>query len=345
MKAAILEKGQVRVGDLPDPRPRKGQALVRTHRCALCASDAHFLSSGATIIARSKKHNGPYAGVDLDRPIVMGHEFVGEILDYGPGSRRSLRPGSKVTAIPVMQLEGGSIGIVGYTNECPGGFGQYMLLDEEFLLEVPSELDEDLAALIEPLAVGIEHARAGRVQQGEVPLVLGCGAIGLAVIAGLKLMGIAPIIGADLDAGRRAMAVRMGADVAVHPHEVSAYGTFRELGGRAPNVVFECVGKAGILASILEQIVPGGRIVMGGYCLDPEELYVPLGQMKGLQINFGGGEHPEDMIAARDAIVSGKVDVGSWLGPGIGLCGVQQALKDLTKPTSPIRTVVDPWHA
>lgn len=343
MKAAILENGKIHVGQMPDPTPRKGQAIVRTHRCALCASDAHFMTSAETIVAQSKAYDLPFASADLSRPIVMGHEFVGELMDYGPGSRRPLKPGTKVTAIPGMKLLDGSFGIVGYTNECPGGFGQYMLLDEDFLLDVPADLDDDLAALIEPLAVGFEHARTGKAQKGDVPLVLGCGAIGLGVIAALKLMDIAPIVAADLDPGRRATALLMGADIAVDPRETSPYGAFPELGGKRADVVYECVGKAGILSSIIEQIVPGGRIVMGGYCLDLEHLYVPLGQMKGIQINFGGGEEMQDMVAARDAIVSGSIDMRHWLGPNIGLHGVEQALKDMPDPASPIRTVVDPW--
>ena len=104
-----------------------------------------------------------------------------------------------MTSVPIMR-QGGRDGIIGYTNELPGGFGEYMLLDEDFLLEVPAGLDDDLAALIEPLAVGLEHARAGEPQPGEIPLVVGCGAIGLGVIAGLKLKGIGPIVAADFDA-------------------------------------------------------------------------------------------------------------------------------------------------
>src|SRR5579863_436149 len=113
MRAAILENGEIRVGEAPDPTPGKGQALVRTHRCALCASDAHFLCSGHEVVEKSRQFGGPYAGVDLGKPIVMGHEFVGEIVDYGPGSRRPLRVGAKVTSIPVM-MKGDTQGIVGY---------------------------------------------------------------------------------------------------------------------------------------------------------------------------------------------------------------------------------------
>jgi threonine dehydrogenase-like Zn-dependent dehydrogenase len=341
VRAAILENGRIDVGEFPDPTPIKGQVLVRTHRCALCASDAHFLVSGPTIVERSQKNDGPYAGVDLSKPIVMGHEYVGEILDYGPGSRRPLPIGTLVTSIPGIRTSSG-FGIVGYYHECPGGYGEYMLLDEDMLLEIPADADLDLAALIEPLAVGIEHARAGDVCEGEIPLVIGCGAIGLGVIAGLRLQGIAPIVASDLDAGRRELALAMGADVVVDPRETSPYQPHVDLGGRAPNVVYECVGKAGLMNAIMDEIIPLGRIVMGGFCLEPEEVYVPTAQTKRLRVHFAGGETPQDMIAARDAILGGKVDLRPWLGEGIGLSEVGDALSRMSDPAEPVRRVVDP---
>jgi len=79
MKAAWILNGVVHVGTQPDPVPARGQALVRTHRCALCASDAHFLHFGRTIVDLSKQHDGPYAGIDLDRPMIPGHAFVGAV--------------------------------------------------------------------------------------------------------------------------------------------------------------------------------------------------------------------------------------------------------------------------
>jgi threonine dehydrogenase-like Zn-dependent dehydrogenase len=341
MKAAYLENGQIHVGVAPDPTPAEGQVLVRTHRCGLCASDAHFLCSGHTIVEQSKTFGGPYAGVDLSKPIVMGHEFVGEILDYGPGSRRPLPVGTKVTSVPVMR-KGGRTGIIGYASELPGGFGEYMLLDEDFMLAVPNELDDDLAALIEPLAVGLEHARAGEPQPGEIPLVLGCGAIGLGVIAGLKLRGIGPIIAADLDAGRRGLALLMGAELALDPRERSPYQPLAEFGGRRVNLVYECVGKPGLLNQIIQGLGFGARIVMGGFCLEPEQLYVPAAQSKRLKINFACGEERQDMELALSSIVDGRIDLGPWLGARIGLAGVGEALVKMNDPSSPVRTVVDP---
>src|SRR5579859_5701853 len=341
MKAAYLEHGRIQVGAVPDPTPSRGQALVRTHRCGLCASDAHFLASGQTIVARSKEFGGPYASVDLAKRIVMGHEFVGEILDYGPGSRRALKTGSKVTSVPIMR-QGGVRGIVGYVSELPGGFGEYMLLDEDYLLEVPGVLDEDRAALIEPLAVGLEHARAGEPRAGELALVLGCGAIGLGVIVGLKSKGIGPIVAADLDAGRRDIALKMGADAAVDPREVSPYAPLPSLGGQRPNLIYECVGKPGLLNHIINGVGFGARIVIGGFCLEPEQLYVPSAQSKRLRIHFACGEEREDMEQALRLIADDAVDLGPWLGARIGLDGVGEALAKMSDPASPVRTVVDP---
>lgn len=341
MQAAILDNGRMHVGDFPDPTPETGQVVVRTHRCALCASDAHFLKSGHTIVERSQANNGPYAGVDLSKPIVMGHEYVGEVIDYAPGSKRPLPTGTLVTSVPGVRL-GNSFGIVGYYPQCPGGYGEYMLLDEDLLLEIPKGTNLDLAALIEPLAVGIEHARAGDMQSGEIPLVLGCGAIGLSVITGLKLAGVSPIVACDLNANRRDLALKAGADVVINPSIESPYLPHTDLGNRAPNVVFECVGTAGIMNMIINEIVPSGRIVMGGFCLEPEEIYVPTAQTKHLRVHFAGGEGPDDMRAARDAIIEGKVDLTPWLGGTIGLSEVESSLKRMLDPAEPIRRVVDP---
>lgn len=341
MRAAILENGRVQVGEFPDPTPIKGQVLVRTHRCALCASDAHFLQSSATIVERDRESGGPYGGIDLAKPIVMGHEYVAEILDYGPGSERPLPVGTLVTSIPGVRTKTG-FGIVGYYPECPGGYGEYMLLDEGLMFEIPSGTDLELASLIEPLAVGIEHARAGEIQTGEIPLVVGCGAIGLGVIAGLRLRDVAPIVACDLDPGRRALALAMGADVVIDPRETSPYEASADLGNKAPNVVYECVGKQGLLREIMDAIAPLGRIVVGGYCLEPEEVYVPTAQSKRLRVHFAGGETPADMIEARDAICDAKLDLRPWLGEGIGLGGVEDALLRMADPAEPIRRVVDP---
>jgi len=341
MKAAYIENGQVLVGDQPDPVPGKGQALVRTHTCGLCASDAHFLTGGRNIIELSQKLGGPYAALDFERPFVPGHEYVGEVIDYGPGSRRAVKPGRKVTSVPVM-LADGAHKVIGYSHECPGGFGELMLLDENLLLEVPGDLDDDHAACIEPLAVGLEHARRGRPTKDDAALVLGCGAIGLGVIAGLKIMGIAPIVAADFHESRRELALKMGAHIAVDPREISPYASLPDFGNRQVNLIYECVGLPGMLQQLVEAAPFDGRIVMGGYCMEEERMFVFAAQNKRLNIQFAGGEEPQDMDLALRSIADGTIDVTPWLGQRIGLGGVADAIANMSGPDSPVRTIIDP---
>jgi threonine dehydrogenase-like Zn-dependent dehydrogenase len=341
MKAAYLQNNHIHVGEVPDPIPSKGQALVRTHTCGLCASDAHFLHQGDAVVEMSRKFGGPYAKLDLAQVIVMGHEYVGEIIDYGPGSRRPLKTGTRVTSQPVVRTAGGH-SIIGQSHECPGGFGEYMLLDENALMEIPGGLDDERAAMTEPLAVGLEHARMGEPTLSDIPLVIGCGAIGLGVIAGLKLAGMGPIIAADLDANRRNIAIKMGADIVVDPRELSPYGSIHGLGARRATLVYECVGKPGLLNEIIRSVGFGARIVIGGFCLVPEEIYIPNAQSKRLKINFAAGEEQQDLDLALRSIADGKIDITPWLGGRIGLKEVESALYAMSSPAAPVRTVVDP---
>lgn len=341
MKAAFIQNGKVQVGTVDDPVPGKGHALVRTHRCGLCASEAHFLHAGQNVIDLSRKFGGPYAGLDQAQPFVPGHEYVGEVVDYGPGSKRTVKPGRRVTSLPIMR-QSGSHAVIGFNNACPGGFGEYILLDEDMLSEIPAGLDDNLAAMTEPLAVGLEHARRGLPTKDDCALVVGCGAIGLGVIAGLRLAGIAPIVAADFDENRRALALAMGADIAIDPRDASPYQPLPDLGGRQINLVYECVGRPGLLQQIIQSVGFGARVVMGGYCMEPEELFVFAAQNKRLTVHFAGGEEPQDMELALRSIAEGTIDVAPWIGAEIGLSGVADALATMSAPGAPVRTIVDP---
>jgi len=299
------------------------------------------LHGGRNLIDLSRRLGGPYAGLEFERAFVPGHEYVGEVLEYGSGSVGRIRPGRRVTSVPIMR-QGGSHAVVGFSHDCPGGFGELMLLDEDFLLEIPDGVPDDHAALIEPLAVGLEHARRGRPEKGDAALVLGCGAIGLGVIVGLKLMGIGPIVAADFHPGRRDLALAMGAHIAVDPREVDPYAPLPAFDSRRVNLIYECVGQPGMLQRIVESAPFDGRIVMGGYCMEAESLFVFAAQNKRLNIQFACGEEPQDMDLALRAIADGRIDVTPWLGGRIGLGGVAEAVANLSGPSAPVRTLVDP---
>ena len=81
---------------------------------------------------------------------------------------------------------------------------------------------------------------------------------------------------------------------------------------------------------------------MGGYCMEPEPLFVFAAQNKRLNIQFAGGEEPQDMDLALRSIADGRIDVTPWLGGRVGLGGVADAIANLSGPGTPVRTVVDP---
>lgn len=142
----------------------------------------------------------------------MGHEFVAEILEYGPGTEGTLPVGSLVCSMPFTMGPGG-IELVGYSPTSPGGYGERMVLQEAALIPVPEGLAPRLAALTEPLAVGEHAVSLADVQPGWPCHVVGCGPIGLAIIWALKARGVGRVVAADFSPARRALAQRLGADV------------------------------------------------------------------------------------------------------------------------------------
>jgi len=134
----------------------------------------------------------------------------------------------------------------------------------------------------------------------------------------------------------------MGADIAIDPRERSPYEAFTELNNRRANLIYECVGLPGMLPQMIAGAPFGGRIVMGGYCMESESFYVFAAQNKGLSVHFATGEHPEDMEAALNAIADGKIDIRPWLSKSIGLNAVAEAVTTMSGPSAPIRSLVDP---
>jgi threonine dehydrogenase-like Zn-dependent dehydrogenase len=136
---------------------------------------------------------------------VLGHEFCGEVVDHRPGTSLRLGAGTQVVGLPYVTGPAGAE-YVGYSNRFPGGFAERMVLTEKLLFAVPHELPSEHAALVEPFAVGAHAVARAAVPDGSVVVVVGCGPIGLAVVAALKVRGHGPVVGVDPSPVRRGFA-------------------------------------------------------------------------------------------------------------------------------------------
>jgi threonine dehydrogenase-like Zn-dependent dehydrogenase len=362
MRAAIYRKGDIVVGDVPDPRPGEGQVLVKTLCCGICGSDLHAAKHMQQFADLAQRTGGRWA-LDPGRDVVFGHEFCCEVVEHGPGTQKRLKPGAQVVSMP-MTLAGSGAGStvqgIGYSNDIAGGFAQYMPLADRLLLEVPNGLPAAQAALTEPIAVGWHAVQQARLTPEDVPLVIGCGPVGLAVIASLKVKGAHPIIAADFSPARRALALRMGADVVVDPAAASPYASWQEAATPAgydpsrfaqlfgagpklrPGVIFECVGVPGMIQRVLEGAPAGARVVVVGVCMETDRFEPFFGIVKQLNLQFVLAYTPEEFAASLHHIAEGRIDVTPLITGQVGLAGVAGAFTDLANPEKHAKILVDP---
>src|SRR6185437_12124243 len=219
MRGSVLRGGRmVYRDDLPEPVAGPGQVLVEVKACGICGSDLHFARHGDDVLAAGRQMEGlPAAGaeVDLSSDVFMGHEFSAEVLEAGPDTDAPA-PGTLVTSVPVL-LSPTGLEMIVYSNTTLGGYAERMVLSAPLLLPVPNGLDARRAALTEPMAVGLHAVNKSNVTAGETVLVVGCGPIGIAIIAALRLRGVETVVASDFSARRRELAITVGAHRAVDP--------------------------------------------------------------------------------------------------------------------------------
>ena len=345
MRAVVLRDGRLDVREVADPVPGPGEVLLRTLSTAICASDVHFMDHPEMGI------NDPTGRslYDADRDIVLGHEFVGEVVGYGPDCTEQFPVGTRVTSIPIRVVNGGADGvrIIGQHPEAQGSFGELVVVAETLAKPVDGDVSSDAAALTDAFAVGEFYVRSARMEAGEIPVVIGAGAIGLSAVAALAGRGIEPIIVSDYNSERRELAcASFGAHIAVDPAEQSPFDLWREVrverGMWGPMVVFECVGAAGLIQKIVDSVDIGTRIYCAGGWYSGDSLSITDATRQGVTIQFGGGPHPQDWYGTLDAIAAGQLDPLPSVGAVVGLDEVPDALDSARKSTGPARIIVHP---
>jgi threonine dehydrogenase-like Zn-dependent dehydrogenase len=348
MRACVMRDGRLTVDEVPDPRPEPGQVLVKNLACGICGSDLHFLRHAERVVAMSEQllpSMGPMAElavprIDLSKDIVMGHEFCGEVLELGPDTAGPV-VGTRVVSVPALASSTG-LHQLAYNNAYPGGYGEQMLLSGPLVLEVPNGLDSASAALTEPLAVGIHAVARSAITPDEAAVVVGCGPVGLAVVAALGLAGVETIVAADFSPARRALAARLGATEAVDPSQEPVVDAWRRTDGRKSLVAFEAVGVPGVLEQLLRDLPPATRVTVVGVCMEPDTISPFFAIAKELALNFALAYNPAEFAQSLRVISEGRVDVAPMITGRVDLSGTPAAFEALAQPDRHVKILVEP---
>ena len=356
MKAVVMRDGSLGVEQLEDPVPGPGEVLVRTLACGICGSDLHMLKHCEHALSSFKRGSIPIS-FDPAKGVVFGHEYCAEILDYGPDIQRQLKPGTRVCSVPLV-FKPGALETVGYSNGYPGGYGERMVLSE-MLLPVPGDLPSNIAALTEPMAIATHAVARAQLQGDEVPMVIGCGPIGLAVILALKARGIGPVIASDFSPGRRALAERMGADIVVNPADKSPYHSWLDVAAPAdydmhsplammglspapkPCVIFECVGVPGIIQQVLAGAPPRSRLIVVGVCMQSDTIEPLIAISKEMNVHFAYGYSGEEFGQTLLDLADGKLDAAPIITGVVQPEGVARAFETLAQPEHEAKIIIN----
>ncbi len=341
MRAAIARRGQMIVDEVPEPIPGAGDALVEVKACGICGSDLHTLHHADSLLAVAELGGGE-SSFDPEADFVMGHEFSAEVVELGPGTDDApVSVGDLVVSMP-FALVGAGLEPIGFSNTYNGAYAERMRLTAGMCLKVPNGLDARRAALTEPMTVGLHAVNKSGIKPGEGALVLGCGPVGLAVIAALKAKGIEPIVAADFSARRRAIASAMGAHEVVTPAEESAIDAWKRVGAPRSVVIFEAIGVPGIIDQAMRDAPPLSRIVIVGVCMETDHLLPLVGIVKELNLQFTFYYDPMEFGETLRAIAEGELDVTPMLTGVVGIDGVPDAFNALSDPEEQVKILVEP---
>ncbi|MGY2874806.1 threonine dehydrogenase-like Zn-dependent dehydrogenase [Marmoricola sp. URHA0025 HA25] len=378
MKAVVCRNAALDVSEVPVPAPAAGQLVLDVVRCGICGSDLHARRH-ADAVADVAAEVGYDALMRSDERIVLGHEFSGVVTAQGRGSR--IAEGTPVVSFPLLRGSGG-VHPTGLSAHAPGAYAEQVLVEDALSLPVPNGLDPEVAALTEPLAVGLHAVRRGEVGKGQVAIVIGCGPVGLAVIAMLKASGVKTVVASDFSPGRRALASTLGADLVVDPATESPYSAATghghlttgpevfelgvstveklrrlplvpwhqvwrvadKLGAATPKhpVVFECVGVPGVIEEIISSAPIYSRVVVVGVCMEADRFRPAMAINKEVDLRFVLGYTPLEFRDALHLLADGKVDAEPMITGTVGLDGVAGAFDALADPELHAKILIDP---
>ena len=344
MLAAVLHGiRDLKIEDCPIPEPSAGQALVRIRRAGICGTDVHYFEEGRC---------GHFV---VTAPFILGHEVTGEVVALGPGVDHPAA-GQRVVINPARQCGHCDYCRSGRGNLCRhvrmlgsastkpptnGAFCQFLAIGAEQCFPIPAEVDDALAAMMEPLAVALHAAHRAGTVAGKQVLVTGGGPIGLLAVMVARAYGATTVALSDPVAARRKTAAQVGADAVLDPTALSFKDDAAALAGDGFDVMFEASGAPPALRQAFEVLRRGATLVQIGSISAPE-VSLPVNQLMVREINFVGSFRYGNVFEEGVRLLaSGRLDLRPLVSRVFPLAQAPEALVAAGERESVMKVQID----
>lgn len=322
---------------LPDPRPAADQVIIQVAGAGICGSDLHMSEYGV-----------------VPAGTIFGHEFAGTIVERGSAVNGAWKIGDRVTALPVQACHDCDAcaahlpalcraGLFTGTNlTYPGAYAEYVGARANMLQRLPEGVAFATGAMVEPLAVSHHAVELAGVGGGDAVLVIGAGPIGAGVILFARLNGARHVIVSERSRERREIALRLGATAVLDPATEDIGARFAALAGRRPQIVFECVGVAGLLQQAIELAGVRGRVLVAGVCFAQDTILPLTGLMKEVSVQFSQCYTESNFAAVIEALVQGRIQPEPMHTRTVGFEALPQTFEALRAQPSGCKVLIDP---
>ncbi len=340
MRAAVFKEMSkpLVIETVGDPVPTAHDIILKVKNCGICGSDLHMTE--------------PTSTMPLALGSIMGHEFAGEVIEVGSAVKHLWKPGDRLAGFPVIccgdhtpcinfGLRGScakmlSVGL----GAAPGAYAEFVRIGANSGYKLPQSVSFREGAMVEPLAVGLHAVDMARMPRGATVLVIGAGPVGLATMLWAKFLGARHVIVSEKAEVRCQMAAKFGATDAIDPGE-PLVAQVQKIAGKAPDVIFECVGIPGLLNTTMMEAPRGGRIVVAGVCQQPDTILPLIGIVKELEIQFVLGYRPDDFDYVIAMIAGDRIEVGHMVTDIVDLDALPAAFEALRKPSHQCKVMLE----
>ena len=335
MKAAIFDAvgSPLRIADQPDPTPAPGEVVLKTAACGICGSDLHITEDPA-----------PFG---VGSGYVLGHEIAGEVVAIG-AAVTGLKPGDRVAVVPMRGCGACPSCLAGDPARCPdmdligGGYAEYVSVAERQCRILPDDVPTTDGALAEPLSVALHCIVRAGMKPGDRVAIIGAGPIGLLVAFWARRLGAARVVMADIHTHQRDRALALGAtDFALSGDRLAE--NLADLCDGPPDIVFECVGKPGLLQAASEAVRLQGKVIGVGLCIGGDTWDPFIALSKEIDLVFSVFFHQRNEFGvALDALAPGPFAPQQIITDRIGLSPVPQVFEGLRRRTTQCKVLIQP---